>query len=153
MKRALLCLLALNTSVLAAQAPTLVGSWQVSYPAGVRNENGNVTVLHGTGVLTIVAQGDSLIGSLAADPNPDFTPRPPSRLAGRAASAEATFISHSEATLSMNGDERTATVVSTWKFRVQGDSLLGTVERKLEGFDLEGGSQPPQPVTGVRRKG
>ena len=153
MIRALTCLVFLNVTALAAQAPSFVGGWQVSYPAGVRNENGNITVLHGTGVLTIVAQGDSLIGSLAADPNPEFTPRPASRLAGKAAAGEATFVSQSEATLSMNGEERTATVVSTWKFKVRGDSLLGTVERKLEGVDIEGGSQPPQPVTGARRKG
>lgn len=153
MIRTLSCLILLNATALAAQAPSITGSWQLSYPAGVRNENGNITVLHGTGVLTVVAQGDSLVGTLAADPNPEFTPRPASRLAGKAAAGEATFVSHSEATLSMNGDERTATVVSTWKFKVQGDSLVGTVERKLEGFDIEGGSQPPQPVTGVRRKG
>ena len=153
MIRTLSCLILLNATALAAQAPSITGSWQLSYPAGVRNENGNITVLHGTGVLTVVAQGDSLIGTLAADPNPEFTPRPASRLAGKATAGEATFVSHSEATLSMNGDERTATVVSTWKFKVQGDSLVGTVERKLEGFDIEGGSQPPQPVTGVRRKG
>ena len=153
MIRTLSCLILLNATALAAQAPSITGSWQLSYPAGVRNENGNITVLHGTGVLTVVAQGDSLIGTLAADPNPEFTPRPAARLAGTAAAGEATFVSHSEATLSMNGDERTATVVSTWKFKVQGDSLVGTVERKLEGYDIEGGSQPPQPVTGVRRKG
>ena len=153
MIRTLSCLILLNATALAAQAPSITGSWQLSYPAGVRNENGNITVLHGTGVLTVVAQGDSLIGTLAADPNPEFTPRPASRLAGKATAGEATFVSHSEATLSMNGDERTATVVSTWKFTVQGDSLVGTVERKLEGYDIEGGSQPPQPVTGVRRKG
>ena len=153
MIRTLSCLILLNATALAAQAPSITGSWQLSYPAGVRNENGNITVLHGTGVLTVVAQGDSLIGTLAADPNPEFTPRPASRLAGKATAGEATFVSHSEATLSMNGDERTATVVSTWKFKVQGDSLVGTVGRKLEGYDIEGGSQPPQPVTGVRRKG
>lgn len=153
MIRTLSCLILLNATALAAQAPSITGSWQLSYPAGVRNENGNITVLHGTGVLTVVAQGDSLIGTLAADPNPEFTPRPASRLAGKATAGEATFVSHSEATLSMNGEERTATVVSTWKFKVQGDSLVGTVERKLEGYDIEGGSQPPQPVTGVRRKG
>ena len=64
MIRTLSCLILLNATALAAQAPSITGSWQLSYPAGVRNENGNITVLHGTGVLTVVAQGDSLIGTL-----------------------------------------------------------------------------------------
>ena len=64
MTRALLCLLALHTTALAAQAPSFVGGWQLSYPIGAMVENGEVTVLMGTGTLTIVALGDSLIGTL-----------------------------------------------------------------------------------------
>jgi len=154
MKRVLSRLIALNAVALtglAAQAPSLAGAWQVSYPRGTMIENGEATVMWGTGTLTIVAQGDSLIGTLAADPVPNVTPKPPVRLAGKAASPEAIFISNSEATLNMNGDMKTATVVSTWTLAVKGDSLVGTVDRKLQGYDM-GDDQPAQAVKGARKK-
>jgi|WetSurMetagenome_2_1015567.scaffolds.fasta_scaffold73806_3 hypothetical protein len=153
MKRMLLCLIALNApaAVLAAQAPSFAGTWQLQYPRGTRVENGEATVMWGTGTLSVVAQGDSLIGTLTGDPAPDMPPRPPVRLAGKAATRETTFISSSEATLNMNGDTKTATVVSTWNLTVKGDSLVGTVHRKLQGYDM-GEDQPAQAVTGVRKQ-
>jgi hypothetical protein len=51
----------------------------------------------------------------------------------------------------MNGDMKTATVVSTWSLTVRGDSLVGTVERKLKGYDM-GEDQPAQAVKGTRKK-
>jgi len=154
MTRTLLCLIALSatSSALAAQSPGFVGTWQLSYPRGTRIENGEATVLWGTGVLSIVSQGDSLIGTLTADPAPDMTPRPPTRLAAPATAGEATFISYSEATLNMNGSTKTATVVGTWNLTVRGDSLVGTVERRLKGYDM-GDDQPTQEVKGARKKG
>jgi hypothetical protein len=153
MIRTLFCLIALTATStgLAAQAPAFAGTWQVSYPRGTRVENGEATVLWGTGVLSFVTQGDSLIGTLTGDPAPDMPPRPPARLAGMASTGEATFVSYSEATLNMNGDMKTATVVSTWNLTVKGDSLVGTVARKLQGYDM-GDEQPAQAVTGVRKK-
>jgi hypothetical protein len=153
MTRALLCLLAFHTTALAAQAPSFVGGWQLSYPVGAMVENGEVTVIMGTGTLTIVAQGDSLIGTLVTDSTPGERPRPTVRLAAPAVTGAATFVSHSEATMNINGQESKATVVSTWALKVQGDSLSGTVARTIEGFDMAGGDQPPQPVTGSRKKG
>jgi len=152
MTRALLCFLAFNTTGLAAQGPSFVGGWQLSYPVGATVENGEVTVLMGTGTLTIVAEGDSLIGTLAMDPAPDQPPRPAVRMAALTSTGEATFVSHSEATLNMNGEESKAKVVSTWKLTVRGDSITGTVARTIEGFDMAGSDQPPQPVTGSRMK-
>lgn len=150
MPRAILLCLVLNSSALAAQQP-LIGTWQVSFTAGMRIENGEATPLKATGLLTVVAQGDSLIGELATNPAPDLPARPPARLTAKATDGgEAVFVSRSEATVSMNGDERKATVVSMWRLAVKGDSLSGTVERKLEGFEM--GSQAPQPLTGVRAK-
>lgn len=151
MIRPLLCLLAVHTTALAAQQPSLVGSWQLAYPAGATIENGVATTIFGKGVFTVVQQADSLIGTLVMDANPDLPGRPPVRMAAPAGTGAATFLSHSEATISMNGDEQKATVTSTWKLAVKGDSLVGTVERTLEGF--EEANQPPQPVTGTRRKG
>lgn len=153
MTRAFLCLLALNTSALAAQAPSFVGGWQLSYPVGATVENGEVTVLMGTGTLTVVALGDSLIGTLVTDSAPGVRPRPAVRMAALTSTGEATFVSHSEATINMNGEESKAKVVSIWTLTVRGDSLAGTVARTIEGFDMAGGEQPPQPVTGSRKKG
>jgi len=154
MTRATLSLIALvsASSALAAQAPSFAGTWQLSYPRGTMIENGEATVLWGTGVLSIATQGDSLIGTLTGDPAPDMPPRPPARLAGKASTGETTFVSYSEATLNMNGETKTATVVSTWTLAVKGDSLVGTVARKLQGYDM-GDDQPAQPVTGTRKKG
>jgi hypothetical protein len=153
MTRALLCLIALTAtgSALAAQAPSFAGTWQLSYPRGTVVENGEATVLWGTGVLSIATQGDSLIGTLTADPAPDVPVRAPTRLAGKVSTGETTFISYSEATISMNGDTKTATVVGTWNLTVKGDSLVGTVERKLQGYDM-GDGPSAQPVTGTRKK-
>ena len=152
MTRTILLSLAVCTSALSAQQQPLIGTWQISFPAGMRIENGEATPLMATGVLTIVAKADSLIGELATNPSPEIPSRPPARLAARATNGgEAIFVSQSEATLSMNGDQRKATVVSTWKLGAVSDSLVGTVERKLEGLEM--GNQEPRPVTGVRAKG
>ena len=95
----LLCLMALSAAPLAAQTPSFVGSWQLSYPRGKTIENGEETIIWGKGVLTIVSQGDSLIGTLVGEPVPDLPPRPPARLAAAATTGEANFHSRTEATM------------------------------------------------------
>jgi hypothetical protein len=151
MTRTFLLSLAVGSSVLSAQQQPLIGAWQVSYTAGMRIENGMSTPLMATGLLTIVVKGDSLVGELAINPSPDVPARPPTRLTARLTNGSpVTFMSRSEATLNINGEERKATVVGTWTLRVESDSLIGTVERKLEGHEM--GNQEPRPVTGVRAK-
>jgi hypothetical protein len=150
MARLILLLLVACASSLAAQQ-RLVGVWEVSYMAGMRVENGVETSIPGSGVLTITAQGDSLVGELVSNPLPDRPARPPLRLAALAGGKQATFVSRSKATVRRNGAESDVTVISTWTLAAQGDSLRGTVERNLEGF--EQGSHGAQPVTGHRRKG
>jgi hypothetical protein len=151
MTRAIVCLLALCSSSLPAQQQPLVGVWQISFPAGARIENGTPTPIMATGVLTVEAKDDSLVADLVTDPSPDLPARPPVRLVAKAGTGDAVFISRSKATIRTNDSAREATVVSTWTIGAKGDTLGGTVERKLEGFDA--GSQGPQPVTGTRRKG
>ena len=152
MTRALLCLLALKTTALAAQQPSFVGAWQVAYPLGARVENGNVTPQMATGVLTIVTQADSLVGTLVMDSTPEMPPMPARRLVAKAGAGEATFVSRSEVTLFVNFDERKATMINIWNLTIKGDSISGTVERTLEGFGAA--DQGPLPaVTGSRQKG
>ena len=149
MTRTLVLLLALCPGVVVAQQP-FVGAWQLSYPIGARIEDGIETPIIGTGLFTVEAKGDSLIGMLATDPMPDMPARPPLRLAGKAGAGEARFLAHSKATININGAEREATVVSTWVLRAKGDSIGGTVERSIEG--MEAGMQGAKPVSGTRRK-
>jgi hypothetical protein len=151
MTRALLFCCIVTGSALSAQQQ-LVGKWQLSFPAGMRIENGVATPLMATGVLTIEAKGDSLLGELITNPSADVPSRPPTHLAAPATTAgQAVFVSHSEATVNRNGEQQKATVVSTWRLGVGSDSLVGTVERQVEGVDM--GTQEPRPVTGVRAKG
>ena len=149
MTRAILLCLILGASALSAQQSSLIGTWNLSYPGGMRIENGEATPVMVTGVLTVVAASDSLIGDLITNPSNELPARPPARLAAPlTGGAEVVFVSHSEATLNMNGESGKATVISRWRIGVRGDSLVGTVERELEGFEMA--NHDPQPVRGSR---
>jgi hypothetical protein len=87
---------------------------------------------------------------LVTDPNPALPARPPAHLAGKLGPGEAVLVSRTKATISINGSAGEAVAVSTWKLQAKGDSLSGTVERKLEGHEM--GNQEPKPVTGTRKK-
>lgn len=141
---------ALFGTALQAQQPPLVGTWRITYTAGVRMENGMSTPIMGSGTLTIALQGDSLVGELVTDSSAGLPSRPPARLAATVSAGEATFTSRSKATVNINGNRQEATAVSTWTLRASGDSLSGSVRRTLEGFDAP--PQGPSPVTGTRQK-
>ncbi len=49
----------------------------------------------------------------------------------------------------MNGVEREAISISTWVLTATGDSVSGTVQRRLEGMAM--GPQPPGSLTGTRK--
>jgi hypothetical protein len=151
MTRKLVALLFLIPAALPAQQQPLVGTWQVHFQAGMRIENGDATPIFADGTLTVKPIGDSLLATLATDPAPGMPARPPVRLAAKATADEAKFVAHSKATINMNGSESEADVVSTWILRAKGDSLVGTVERKID--SPHAGPQEPRPVTGVRKKG
>ena len=150
MTRKLVALLTLCHGALSAQQP-LVGTWQVHFQAGMRIENGDATPIFANGTLAVQSVADSLIGTLTTEPGPDMPARPPVRLAAKATPGEARFVAHSKATINVNGSESEAEVVSTWVLRAKGDSLVGTVERKID--SPHAGPQEPRPVTGVRQKG
>ena len=137
--------------ILAAQQQPLAGTWQVTFQAGMRIADGEATPIMASGTLTVKPEADSLIGTLVTNPAPDMPERPPVRLAAKASSGEATFTAHGTATINVNGAKHEAAVVSTWVLRAKGDSLEGTVERKID--SPEAGPQEPRPVTGVRKKG
>jgi hypothetical protein len=150
MIRTVVAFLALSASITTTQAPPLVGKWKLNYPGGMRMTNGDAETIMATGSLTITATKDSLLGELVMDPSPDLTARPPAHLAGKLTTGETVLISRSKATISMNGSQEEAVSVSTWNLRAKGDSLTGTVERKIEGHEManQGASQ----VTGTRQK-
>lgn len=97
----------------APQAHPLVGVWKISYPGGMRIENGSPTVITFTGKLTVESKGDSLIGTVVTDPPPDLPPRPDIRLASKLAPGDVIFLQRSKATINANGDQREVTSVST----------------------------------------
>ena len=150
MTRAIVLALTLCGSTIQAQQSPLVGTWQVSYTAGMRIENGMQTLIMATGALTIAAEGDSLVATLVTDASPDIPARPPARMVARATTGDAVFHSKSKATININGQEREATSVNVWTLTAKADSLSGTVERSIEGFD--GPAPEPRPVAGTRRK-
>jgi hypothetical protein len=150
MTRLATLLLFAAASTLSAQHSPFAGAWQVSYVAGMRMQNGMASPVNATAVLTIEIQGDSLIGNLVTDPAPDRPARPPVRLAARGDASPIVFVSQGRATVQANGEQREVTVVSTWKLAVAGDSLTGTVERRLEGVNVP--DQGAQPVSGKRRQ-
>jgi len=151
MTRALVIALLLTAPALSAQQQPLVGTWQLSFVVGARNENGITTPIKGSGVLTVEAQGDSLIGTLATDPVPGMPPRPSSRMAAKSGPGEVVFVSHTKATISRNGDAQETTAISTWRLSAMNDTLSGSVERSIEG--MEAANRGPEPVTGTRKKG
>lgn len=140
----------LGAAPLAAQSP-LVGTWRVTYPAGARIENGERTVIMANATLQVSATGDSLVGTLANDPSPDMPERPPVRLAGVAGKGPVSLVSNSSGSINMNGQQRAITVISTWSLEVRGDSLLGTVARRVEGVELP--ENEPGEVRGARKAG
>ena len=149
MFRAILVLGALTTpTLLSAQQTALVGAWKISYPGGVRMENGEQTVLWATGTLTVDRQGDSLIANLVTDPGPE-RPRAPIRIAAAASADPAVFEYRSQATVNVNGEESTVQSISLWSLRAVGDSLAGSIERRIEGPYAQ--RMAPQPVSGRRQ--
>lgn len=138
-------------STSTAQGHPLSGAWSITFPAGMRIENGTPTPISRTGKFTVVAQDDSLIATLTTDPADGHPPRPDIRLATKAGTGDAVFIHRSTARININGNEREAVSISTWTLSAMGDKLEGTVARKMEGIDAP--SPGPQPVTGTRVKG
>src|SRR5262245_12560710 len=100
-----------GSSLQAQQAP--VGTWEISYQAGKRIENGMETAIMATGTLTIEVQGDSTIGTLVITPSADMPARPPQRMAG--ANSQPTVLhAQGKATINTNGVERELKSTSTW---------------------------------------
>ena len=142
-------LLAFAPLTAQAQSHALAGNWTIEYAGGMRIENDTPTPIMAKALLTITLAGDSLIATLAMEPNPNLPPRPESRFAAlKVAGNEIVFTQRSEARLNMNGEEQLATAVSTWTLKADGDALTGTLGRRIEGMDLP--MPPAQPVTGQR---
>ncbi len=133
---------------LAAQSHPLVGTWRVSYAAGARMGPEGSELIEGKGVLVLEAKGDSLIGTLTQEAFNDMPARPPMRLAALARSGPVTFETRNTAHLNLNGEDREATSVSTWVLDAKGDTLSGTVARRIEGVDDLG--LPPMPASPVK---
>ncbi len=136
---------------LAAQTHPLEGRWSITYAAGARMGPDGAEVITGNAALVFEAKGDSLIGTLTPEPVGDMPARPPARMAAARTDGKVTFIVKSTAQLHLNGEEREATSISTWVLGAEGDTLTGTVARRLEGVDDLGiPPMEPAPVNGTR---
>lgn len=124
MLRMVLLALIFAANSLWAQTP-LVGVWRLTYPAGSRIENGVPSLLMGTGTLHLEARGDSLIGELITDPLPEAPARAPARLAGVTGAKAVVLVSRTTGTLTINGEERPITAISTWQLEVEGATRCG----------------------------
>ena len=147
----LLAAFLLLPGALAAQSHPLIGTWDVNVPAGMRMENGEATPVMAKGTLVFSVAGDSLIGMLKTDPIEGQPARPAKRIAAKLTTGAITFVSKGEAKMNMNGEEMTRISISTYVFDVANDALKGTVERAIEGLDVQMGG--PQAITGTRAKG
>jgi len=125
----------LGAPALHAQQSPLVGTWHVVYPAGRSIDNGVETQIMASGSLVVAAVGDSLIGTLTVEPSAEIPARPPARMTAKGGESPATFVARTKATININGNEQETTAISTWSLEAKGDSLGGTVSRRLEGME------------------
>ncbi len=144
-------LLALLPVAAGAQAHPLVGTWEVTYPAGfeIDGPSQRARAIEATGTLTITATEDSLIAVLETPPVEGLPTRPPSRFTSLRVSAwPVRFAQRSPATLTINGRDEERTAISRWEFTVDGNTLGGTVSRGVEGFPSP--TDAPRPLRGKR---
>ena len=150
MLRTLVMGLIVTSAPLAAQQNSLVGHWKMNYPGGAKFEDGVITQIPATGVLTIAVQGDSLIGTLVTDPAPDVPSRPPLHMSAVNHPDSAVFASQSKGMANINGEQHPIMSMTSWNLHAHGDQIEGTLVRQVVGIDA-----PPQgtlKVSGVRQK-
>lgn len=135
----------------AQQKSALVGNWKLSYPGGARFENGVMTPIAATGLLTIQLQGDSLVGLLVTEPVEGQPTRPPLHLSGLNKGDSSVFVSKSSGMVNINGEQHPVTSTTTWILAAHGEKLEGSLDRKIAGLDAPAPSQGPQKLTGTRQ--
>ena len=136
---------------LAAQSHPLEGAWSINYVGGMSHQGGATTMIMANGTLTVEAKADSLIATLVQHANNELPSRPPVRMATLRGSGAAVFVVRSPVQIDVGGDPIRATSVSTWTLTATGDSIEGSVARRLEDAgDIPIPSSDPQPVTGKR---
>ncbi|WP_337172839.1 hypothetical protein [Gemmatimonas aurantiaca] len=137
---------------LAAQpASPLLGKWSIEWELGRRVEDGVPSPIRASGVLTVVASGDSLLGTFEVTQRSDnATPPKPFTVGGRVTASGAAFVQRSEARLNMNGQEMVREALTTWTMRANGDQLEGSLSREISGMQI---SVEPTPVAGKRIPG
>ncbi len=145
---AIVALFAVGAGSTPAQAQNpLVGKWTIDYERGRRVENGEATPIMGTGELTIVQSGDSLLATLVSSARPDGSVPPPASFGGHAAGDDIVFVQHQKVQINVNGEMSEQPITLTWTLRAAGDALTGTLARELP---MMPEPLPPSPVKGKR---
>lgn len=145
---AVLAVAALPALARAQATPDVTGKWKVAYVAGRTIENGEETVHTDTTVLTVTAQGDSVVATFPGGRRPDGSVAMVT-LRGTRTPQGATLSMTRKIRINENGNETTPEVVITWVLRVDGNALSG--ESTMTGMP----NGPPMggPLTGTRVAG
>lgn len=135
----------------AQSASPIVGKWTVEWEIGRRVENGVPSPIRATGLMTVVASGDSLLATVEVTKRSDEQPlNKPVTIPGRTTAAGASFVQRSEARLNMNGESMVREAIQTWTVRANGDQLEGSLAREIVGLQI---NAEPTPITGKRVTG
>ncbi len=144
--------LAALAAPLAAQ-PSIVGTWSVRLPDAVRNQDGVQTVVSTTtATLVLEARGDSVVGTLTRSQS-----GVPRAVRGTVTGSQATLQADTKARVMTNGEEHTLSLITTFRFTLDGDSMRGTSETRLDpsakpAIEFPGVEQEPVQVTATRVK-
>jgi hypothetical protein len=135
---ALVCLLAVATSPLAAQGVT--GRWITEFDRMMRNENGNITTgAKARARLVLEQKGDSVTGTwelLDAAPAPSGRAAAPRQLRGTISGNKVSLSTEIEARRNINGEESVSRLTVVYDFTVSGDTLEGTMTMKAADMQM-----------------
>ncbi len=141
-----------SLSAAAQSAPSvsaLLGKWNAEWELGRVVENDVVTPVMASGVISIEAQGDSLLATIQVTKRSDGRPLPASAvtLSGKASARGAEFVQKQTVRMNLNGEEMTRDVTVTWTLNANGNELRGSMLREMP-FVSE--APAPSEVKGTR---
>ena len=139
---ALAALLTILARPVLAQS-TIAGTWIADFEHHLRNENGEVSSEKGKARILFEVRGDSVFGTwtvLSPAPAPGLTPR---HLRGTFGGGRVRVVADPiDALVNVNGSVTAVSMITTYEFTVNGDSLTGTAEIKAVDGSLPGMSRP-----------
>lgn len=153
----LAAILSTAAAPLSAQA-SIAGTWTAVVPDAVKNEDGVQSVISTTtATLVLEMRGDSVVGTFKRLKSPVAR-----AIAGTVSGATVVLHANTQARMILNGEEQTLALITTYRFTLDGYTLRGTSETKIDpaskpptmaAMMATGVEQSPVPVTATRVKG